>query len=205
LKYLAILITLFIFTAGCQETQFNPLEKAKKKDKKKYKGPSSVHYNFSQYVYDEETHKAKVVIKGKIARFFKKKNTVELVNVTLIYNKSGERKKPNKKKNNRKLKITRMTCDEMTIFQQKKLYVGRGDVVVISRNGVRLETNKIYYDEKNNKLYTDKDEKVYIYHKNGSITRGYYLRSDIGMEKIMLDTQKTVTPDDEKTRQKHME
>ncbi len=199
------LIIIFNFLS-CEGQKFDPLKKQQVQEEK-YSGPSSVHYNFSQYVYDDKTHKPKVIIKGKIARFFKQKGRVELVNVTVLYqkpdNKEDSKKQSNKNEDKKKIKLTQLTCEEMTIYESKKLYEGRGNVVIISKNGVRLETEKIYFDEKNEKLYTEKDEKVNIYHKNGVITRGYYLRSDIGLNKIMLDRQKTVAPEDDKQKKKH--
>ncbi len=201
LKINHILFLILIITlSSCLKQKFDPLKK-QKVVKSKYKGPSSVHYNFAQYIYDNKTNKPKIILKGKIARFFSSKGRVELIKVTILYQKPGEEKK--KKTDKKKIKLSQLTCEEMTIYERKKLYEARGNVVIISKNGIRLETEKIFFDEKNEKLYTEKDEKVNIYHENGVITRGYHLRSDIGLNKIMLDRQKTVAPDDDKAKKKH--
>ena len=195
MKYILLILSLFLLS--CEDKEFNAYRITKKKVKT-YTGPSSVHYNFAQYAYDRGTNKPKVIVKGEIAKIFRHKSEIHLTKATIFYRKYYAKKA---KKKERRVKLTQLTCDRAIIYERKKLFIGEGNVVVISRNGIRLETKKIYYDERENKLYTDPQERVVIYNKNGTITRGIYLRTDPGFNKIMLDRKQTTTPETKKKKQ----
>jgi LPS export ABC transporter protein LptC len=188
-KYYVLLLALLF--AGCYKKEFNPL--AQTLEKKVYRGPSSSHSDFSLYSYDNRTNMPSAIIKAKKAVFFRVQKTIFLTKVTAFYKKyyfTSEGQIDHKK-----TRLTQLTCDKAEIDQAEKIFTGMGNVVVISKDGIRLETKKIFYDEKKNMLYTDKKEKVIIYNKNGTITKGIYLRTDPGMNIIMLDKKRTATPD----------
>lgn len=193
MKYGQIFLLFFFLTGCADKTTFDPSEERARTQAVQYSGPSSTHYNFAQYVYDKKTNKPTVIIKGRTAQFFKGKGTAELKTVTIFYNRFYDTPPAN---NETRLQLTQITSDEATIYETKKIYELRGNVVVISKNGIRLETQKIFFNEEKNRLYTKKNEPVSIYNTDGTITRGFYLRSDAGLSQIMLDRQLTATPNE---------
>lgn len=55
---------------------------------------------------------------------------------------------------------SRLRADHAIQYPEKRMWVATGDVVVLNKKGERLNTEKLYWDEKEEKIWSDVQSKI---------------------------------------------
>lgn len=134
--FIMVLGAVALSAAACGDTGVRPTATAQAADT-----ADQVLYGVSHYITDDGVRRS--LVKADTAYFYDATQTAELLNITVtFYDDNGN-------------EASTLTAEEGTYRWQTGSMEARGNVVVVSPDGERLETAVLRYDEPTNSISTD--------------------------------------------------
>ncbi len=176
-----ILILIFILAISACNDDFaeidekNKINEVNESDKEQF--PKIVSNQFYQIFYNDLGER-ELIVYGQTERFYQNKNEIHLKDVqALILNHISENE----------VREIMIEADNGKLDLNTRNGEVWGNVVIIRENEVRIETNRLVWNNSLKKLYSEENEEVIIYKNDGTITKGKSLVAENDLSVIEIE------------------